>query len=208
MCMASGTKARHWQPAIDIQQLMMNRRSLLTKTFEAPVSVGAGVFPNFTLRTHENKAVRFYDDLLKDKLVLINFFYAQCDGICPGMTANLVKVQNLLGKRCGRAVFMYSLTLKPQQDTPRALKQYAEMHGIKPGWLLLTGKPAELEALRRKLGFYDPDPAVDRDTSQHIGLVRFGSAALDRWAACPALSNPAQIVRSLGWLAGPQWPMN
>ena len=32
-------------------------------------------FPNVTLTTHEGKAVRFYDDLLKDKVVTINFMY-------------------------------------------------------------------------------------------------------------------------------------
>jgi hypothetical protein len=35
-------------------------------------------FPNLVLRTHEGKTVRFYDDLLKGKIVLINFMYADC----------------------------------------------------------------------------------------------------------------------------------
>lgn len=186
----------------------MNRRKLLTTAVAAHAPSAAVSFPNFVLRTQHNQPVRFYDDLLKDKLVLLNFFYAQCDGICPAMTANLVKVQQLLGDRCGRDVFMYSLTLKPAEDTPRALKHYADMHHVKPGWLFLTGKPDELDTLRRKLGFYDPDPEVDRDLTQHTGLVRYGSVALDRWAACPALSKPDQIVRAVGWLAGPRWQLH
>ena len=164
----------------------------------------AGYFPDFVLRTHENKPVRFYTDLVKGKIVVINMIYVQCEGVCPGITANLVKVQRALGDRAGRDIFMYSLTLKPDQDSPKALKHYAEMHGIKPGWLFLTGKRAQMEVLRRKLGFFDPDPAVDRDESQHIGLIRFGNEALDRWAACPGLANPDQIVRSILWMEGPQ----
>ena len=35
-------------------------------------------FPNVVLRTHEGKTVRFYDDLLKGKIVMINFMYATC----------------------------------------------------------------------------------------------------------------------------------
>jgi protein SCO1/2 len=188
----------------------VNRRTLLANYLIAPDDSAqrggprADYFPNFILRTHENKPVRFYDDLIKGKLVVVNLMYAQCEGICPGMTANLVKVQRLLGDRVGRDIFMYSLTLKPEQDTPKALRHYAAMHRVQPGWLFLTGKRAEIEILRRKLGFYDPDPKVDRDTSQHIGLVRFGNEALDRWAACPALSNPEQIVRSILWLEGPK----
>ena len=38
----------------------------------------AGHFPNVVLRTHEGRNVRFYDDLLKGKIVLINFMYATC----------------------------------------------------------------------------------------------------------------------------------
>jgi protein SCO1/2 len=38
-------------------------------------------FPNTVLRTHEGRDVRFYDDLIKDKIVLINFMYTNCQGI-------------------------------------------------------------------------------------------------------------------------------
>jgi protein SCO1 len=92
-------------------------------------------FPNVILRTHHNKKVRFYDDLLKDKIVTINFMYSKCEGVCPGITANLLKVQKLLGARMGRDIFMYSITLKPEQDTPKVLKQYAKMHAAGPGWV-------------------------------------------------------------------------
>src|SRR5260370_42088967 len=72
-------------------------------------------FPDVVLRTHDNKKGRFYEDLIKDKIVTINFFYAKCDGVCPGITANLVKVQKLLAQRVGRELFMYSITLKPEE---------------------------------------------------------------------------------------------
>ena len=160
----------------------------------------AGYFPNVVLRTHEGKSVRFYDDLIEKKIVVINFMYANCTGICPAMTTNLMKVQEALGGRVGRDIFMYSITLKPQQDDAKALKHYVEMHGIKPGWLFLTGSRRDVETLRRKLGFTDPDPLLDRDSSQHIGVVKFGNEAFDRWAACPALTEPEQIVKSILWM--------
>ena len=199
----------------------MNRRSLLAQyalgsfAFALPAAASSesppirdsaprsGYFPNFALRTHENRFVRFYDDLIKGKIVVVNMMYAQCEGICPAMTSNLVHVQAALGDRIGRDIFMYSLTLQPEIDTPAALRDHAQMHGAGRGWLFLTGRRREMEVLRRKLGFFDSDPAVDQDRSQHLGFVRFGNEALDRWAACPALSNPEQIVRSILWTVGP-----
>ena len=157
----------------------------------------ADYFPNVTLYTHEGKAVRFYDDLIRGKLVAINMMYAQCEGICPGMTQNLLRVQKHLGDRVGRDVFMYSISLLPEQDTPERLKEYADMHHVKPGWLFLTGARADIETLRYKLGFYDNDPEVDADRSQHTGMVRIGNEALDRWSMAPALAEPESIAQAI-----------
>src|SRR5207245_6181111 len=70
-------------------------------------------FLNVVLRTHENKEVRFYDDLLKDKTVLINFMYTACKGNCTLTTANLVQVQKALGQSVGRDSFFYSISVHP-----------------------------------------------------------------------------------------------
>jgi len=160
-------------------------------------------FPNVVLTTHEGKKVRFYDDLVKDKIVLINFMYVKCEGICPGTTANLVKVQKLLGPRLGKDIFMYSITLKPTEDTPAVLKRYAEAYKTKPGWLFLTGAPADIELLRQKLGFIDRDPVRDANKSNHIGMLRFGNEALTLWAGCPGMLGPNKIVKEIELI---DWP--
>ena len=158
------------------------------------------LFPNVTLITHEGKQVRFYDDLIKDKIIVLNFMYANCEGVCPGITMNMVKVQKALGNRVGRDIFFYSITLKPDKDTPEVLKKYARMHGAGQGWLFLTGKPADIEMIRRRQGFVDPDPELDKDTSNHIGNIRYGSEPRMLWAACPGLAAPDFITESILWM--------
>jgi protein SCO1/2 len=160
-------------------------------------------FPDVVLTTHEGKKVRFYEDLIKDKLVVINFMYAKCEGVCPGITTNLRRVQKLLGDRVGKDIFFYSFTLKPQMDTPEKMAEYAKMHKAGPGWLFLTGTPADMEDLRVKLGFTNPDPVDDADVTQHIGNIRYGNEALEWWGACPGMSRPDAIVQSILWL---DWP--
>jgi len=153
--------------------------------------------PNTTLYTHEGRTVRFYDDLVRGKVVAINMMYAHCEGICPRATSNLLRVQQMLGERAGRGVFMYSITLRPEEDTPQQLKQYAEMHGVKPGWTFLTGAPADIRDLRYQLGFYDPDPLIDGDKATHTGMVRIGNDVYDRWTSAASLSAPAQILATI-----------
>lgn len=162
-------------------------------------------FPDVILRTQNNEKVRFYTDLIRDKVVTINFFFSKCDEICPLVTANLVKVQKLLGERVGREVFMNSITLKPKEDSPAVLKEFAKMHRVGPGWRFLTGKPEDVERLRRSLGFTDPDPRRDKDLNQHIGNVRYGNERLMLWAACPGMANARFIVESISWVIPPNY---
>ena len=56
-------------------------------------------FPNIELVTSKGERVKFYDDLLKDKIVIVNMMYAHCDGICPTTTANLKKVRKTCATR-------------------------------------------------------------------------------------------------------------
>ena len=161
-------------------------------------------FPNLLLTTHEGRKVRFYDDLLKDKIVLINFMYVKCEGVCPGITANLAKLQKILGSRLGRDIFMYSFTLKPEEDTPDVLRRYAEAYKVRKGWSFLTGAPADMELLRRKLGFTDPDPTIDAIKSSHIGNVRYGNEPLQLWGSCPGMSKASWIAESIRWVDVPQ----
>src|ERR1041385_6567547 len=154
-------------------------------------------FPDMLLTTHEGKKVRLYDDLIKDKIVLLNFFYATCNGICVPTTANLVRVQALLRERMARNIFMYSFTLKPEEDSPTVLHEYAARFHVGPGWLFLTGSPPDLELLRRRTGFTDPDPARDANKLNHTGMVRYGNEPITLWGACPGMSRPDSLAKSV-----------
>ena len=168
--------------------------------YVVPPSTNRRKFPNLELITHEGRKVRFYDDLVKGKIVLFNFFYTRCDGICIPNTSNLVKVQELLGDRVGKDIFMYSITLKPNEDRPSDLKAYRDEYDVKPGWTFLTGTAKNCDIIRRHLGFADVDPVRDADVTQHSGLVIFGNEPLDSWTGCPAAVAPSEIVKAVSWV--------
>ncbi len=150
--------------------------------------------PNVELVTHEGKKVHFYDDMVKDKVVAINFMYSHCEKICPPIMANLARVQKILAERMGRDIFMYSISLKPEEDTPEVLNKYAKAIGVRPGWLLLTGNPEDVESLRKSLGFTYRDPKEDADKSNHIGMVRVGNEPMMRWSACEGQARAEWIA--------------
>lgn len=150
-------------------------------------------FRGIVLRDEAGRRVNLFDDLVRDRVVVINFMYATCTGTCPGTSANLAKVQELLGDE---ACFV-SISLDPERDTPPVLAEYAQRYGARPGWSFLTGDKREIEALRRSLGFFDPDPVVDADRSQHAGILLYGNEPIVRWAHMPSLAPPEQIAAAV-----------
>jgi cytochrome oxidase Cu insertion factor (SCO1/SenC/PrrC family) len=160
---------------------------------------GADYFPNIPLITHEGKTVRFFDDLIKDKVVAINFIYANCPDSCPLETAQLARVQKIMGDRLGKDVFFYSITIDPENDTPEALKKYREK--FKARWTFLTGKKSDIILLRKKLGLYIEE-IQDGSNNHNVSMI-IGNQTTGRWMKRSPFENPHVLADQLGnWLTG------
>jgi protein SCO1/2 len=150
--------------------------------------------PNVELITQDNQKVRFYNDLVKDRRVVIQFMFARCKDICPIITHHLAEVQKLLKGRVGSDIFFYSITLSPEEDSTRDLKAFAKKHGVGPGWTFLTGKPDDIFLLRKSLGFFYNNPKEDADRNNHSGMLVVGTEPLMRWAMCQGGADPKWIA--------------
>ena len=153
-------------------------------------------FPNVPLLTHTGRQVRFYDDILKNQKVVINFMYTVCSNICTPVTENLLEAQRLLGD-FGKDINFYSITLTPLDDDPAALRSYMKAHHVEKGWTFLTGKPGDIELVRRGLGFASNRVAEDADISNHSGMLRIGNERMASWGHASALTNGRAIARMI-----------
>jgi protein SCO1/2 len=156
-----------------------------------------------TLRTHENRRVRLYTDLLAGRNVLIHFFRADVDDVRQHEeTVNLYRLQTLLGERCGRDVFLYSFSLTPERDTPSRLAHHHAQCGAGPGWTFLTGAPRDLELCRVRFGFVHADPKLERRKPKQWDVILLGNEPHERWMAAHALSRPELLFDHLNRMAG------
>jgi protein SCO1/2 len=165
---------------------------------------GRSPFPNVELITQDGKKVRFYDDLIKGKVVAINLIYTTCKYYCPLETARLVQLQKLLGERMGKDVFFYSISIEPEHDTPQVLKDYAAKYHVGPGWLFLTGKEADIKLLSQKLGL-DMLPRAD-DPDGHTPHLLIGNDATGLWMKNAALDNTRFLAVKIEQMMGYQSP--
>jgi protein SCO1 len=181
----------------------MNRRDLLTchvpEKSQPAASLGPAYYSNGLFRTQDNKAARFYSDLIKGKISIINFFYTSCEQFCPTSMACLARVQHLLGDRLGRDTFMYSFTLKPDEDTPDKLKAYAKAIGAKPGWTFLTGSEYDLTTVRFKL-FRVDHPLIDFDLKIHAGMLRIINDNNSQWTSWVLPDRLPLIMDAISWV--------
>jgi len=143
--------------------------------------------PDVPLVDQDGRAVRF-PDLLRGRVVAINFVFTTCTTICPPMGANFAKLRQLLGERAGRDVELISVSVDPGNDTPERLKAWAAKFGAGPGWTLLTGEPDQVTHLLKALGVYTPNLA------DHSPLVLVGNASKGEWTRAYGLAAPARLV--------------
>lgn len=161
---------------------------------------GADYFPNVLLTTHDGQKVRFFDDLIKGKVVGINFIYTTCPDACPIETARLLEVSQLLGERMGKDVFFYSITIDPEHDTQPVLAEFAASWGIGPGWKFLTGTEAGITAVRKKLGVWAEEASSKKTRDHGLSLV-LGNQATGRWMRRSPFESAHVLADQLGsWL--------
>ena len=178
----------------------MDRRKLLTRVFEPhPASPGVARYTNAVLRDQNNRELRFYDDLIRGRQVVVNFMYAECKGACSITTQRMKTIYDLVKDRMGKDLFFYSLTIRPQDDTPAALKHYAEMNKADlPGWVFLTGEPYDIQTIRFRL-FGMSHPGFDLDDAMHGGMLRILNDGRNSWGMAQAFASNKHILKRIEW---------
>jgi len=122
-------------------------------------------FSNVELIDQNGRSLKFYDEVLKDNVVVISFIFTNCQSACPLMTRNLTMIRDMLREDERRAIQFVSISIDPLRDTPSAMKEFAQKHEADvDGWLFLTGQPDDVDFVTKRLGSYTDDPEAHTTT--------------------------------------------
>ncbi|HEX4603572.1 MAG TPA: SCO family protein [Candidatus Angelobacter sp.] len=169
--------------------LQQGSKAKKTSTFtadRAPAKI-----PDIKVMDQDGKPRHFYSDLVRGKVVVINFIYTTCTTICPPLGATFGKLQKNLGERLGKDVFLISVSVDPATDTPERLRAWGAQFKARPGWTLVTGEKAELTGLLRVLG---ADAASPENHSPMVLIVN-DKAAL--WKRVYGLGSTAALMHNV-----------
>ena len=155
----------------------------------ATVSPAEKYFSDVELIDQDGQKHRFYNDVLKNKVVVINTFFTTCTNICPPMNRNFEKMQEALGERLGKDVFLISISVDPATDTPPRLKEYSRRFHARPGWMFLTGKKENVDWALYKLGQY----VETRD--DHTSIFIIGNEPKGLWKKAYGLAKVDELIK-------------
>jgi protein SCO1/2 len=156
---------------------------------EPEASPAQKYFSDVELLDQDGRKVRFYSDVLKGKTVVINAFFTTCTSVCPPMNRNMEKIQEALGDRLGKDVFLVSISVDPETDTPPRLKEYAQKFHARAGWFFLTGKKENVNWALYKVGQYV------EDKQDHTTGIIIGNEKTGLWKKAFGLAKAADLVQ-------------
>jgi cytochrome oxidase Cu insertion factor (SCO1/SenC/PrrC family) len=144
--------------------------------------------PDVELLDQDGRKIHFYSDLVKDKVVAINFIFTTCTTICPPLGATFARVQKELGERAGRDVHFISISVDPVTDTPERLKAWGAKFKAGASWTFVTGSKPQVDELLRSLS------ASSASREDHSPTVLIGNEARGQWTRTYGLAKPSQLV--------------
>jgi protein SCO1/2 len=155
----------------------------------AEQSAAQKYFSDVVLINQDGEKMRFYSDLLKGHVVIINSFFATCTGSCLPMNRNLEKVQQALGDHVGKDVLIISISVDPVVDTPPKLKDYSKKFNAKPGWYFLTGDKENVDWALHKLGQFVTDK------QDHLNIFIIGNEPTGLWKKAFGLAKSDELIK-------------
>jgi protein SCO1 len=154
-------------------------------------AVSRDYFTDTYLLTQDGEEVRFYSDVLKDQIVVINFIFTNCQGACPLITQKLRMAREQLGEETASKIRFISISIDPTRDTPAAMREFAKAQNADGNWVFLTGAQENIDLVVKKLGQYYPD------VEEHSTLVIAGNVKTRLWMKIPPQAQAAGVAAKL-----------
>lgn len=174
-------------------------RDMLAKALLPPPTQGRGgdQFPDVLVTSQTGKTYRFYSDLIRDKVVLVQFMSLDSQKQFPSLE-HFSQIAQRLGDKLGKNVSMYSITTDPGKDTQERLAAYAKENNVPVGWYLLSASNESAKSITDRFA---------KHLSKHhhheginTRMVHYGNGSVGLWGAFASDADPDMAVTRLGWL--------
>lgn len=157
--------------------------------------------PDLDVLDQKGRKLRLYSDLIKDRVVVVSFFFTTCTLICPAQGRTLAKISEQLEGRLGTEVFFISISRDPKTDTVKSLRRWAKKFGVGPGWTLVTGEEEVVSKLLQDLASEGPGG------ESHSPILLIGNDKTGAWIEASSFAPPERLVKIIDRVASAPAPV-
>ena len=143
--------------------------------------------PDVTLVNQDGKKVRFKELMTSNRLVVVDFIFGTCTTICPVLSAGYATLQQKLGKDTDK-VHLVSISIDPENDTPKVMREYLKRYRAKPGWDFFTGSRNDINLVMRAFNAYIPNKM------SHYPLTLIRSPKEEGWVRIYGLLSSSEFI--------------
>ena len=151
--------------------------------------------PDVTLVNQNGARVKLKDLINSDKPVVVDFIYGTCTTICPVLSAGYVNLQRKLGQN-NTNVHLISISIDPENDTPKVMKEYLKRYRAQPGWDFLTGSRADIDKVMHAFNAYISNKMY------HYPLVLIRNPKDGKWVRIFGLTSTSELLNEYKKVGG------
>jgi protein SCO1/2 len=145
------------------------------------------IIPEVTLIDQNGKRVHLNKILESDKPVVVDFIFGTCTTICPVLSAGYANIQQKIGPDT-KKIRLISISIDPENDSPKVMLEYLKRYRAKPGWDFLTGSRADIDKVMRAFNAYIPN----KMSHYPLTLIRMPSDG--SWARIFGLMSSSEFL--------------
>jgi protein SCO1 len=148
---------------------------------------GNYTLPQTLLVRSDGAKTSFPQEIDDGKPVVLNFIYTTCTAICPILSQSFSEFQRKLGAEREK-VRMVSISIDPEEDTPKRLAAYAKQFDAGRQWGFYTGSVQASVSLQKAFQAYFGD-------KMHHRPVTFMRAAPgEAWVRLDGFTSPDDLL--------------
>ena len=143
--------------------------------------------PDVVLVNQNGEKVPLKAYLHANKPVVVEFIFGTCTTICPILSAGYVNLQQKLGGE-SQKITLVSISIDPENDTPKVMKEYLKKYRAKPGWDFLTGSRSDIDKVMQAFNAYIPNKM------SHMPLTFIKSPSDSTWIRIYGLMSSSEFM--------------
>lgn len=143
--------------------------------------------PDVTLVNQDGVKVKLKAVLDSGEPVILDFIFGTCTTICPVLSAGYANLQTKMPPGAAK-IHLVSISIDPENDTPKVMRDYLKRYRAKPGWDFLTGRREDVDVVMRAFNAYIPNKM------SHYPLTMIRDPKTGKWVRIFGMMSSSEFV--------------